>query len=243
MEWRDEALILSARPFGENSKIVDLFAVREGRAAGLVRGARSRGTRATVQPGNRVFATWRGRLDGQLGTLQLEMIEARAGQVMDHAVGAFGLQALAALLGFLPERDPHPRLYAAANVLIDAFDNPADAGETAVRFELIFLEEFGYGLDLSACAATGTTDDLVYVSPRSGRAVSRAAGAPYADRMLPLPAFLKDEGPVNAASLEAGFRLTSHFLTSEVAALAGKPLPPARERFVRAVLKAAARAP
>lgn len=241
MEWRDEALILSTRPLGESSKIVELLTPNEGRASGLVRGARSKTMRALVQPGNKVAATWRGRLDDQLGTLSLEMMEARAGLVMDSAWGAFGIGAMAALLRFLPERDPHPRLYAAANALIGAFAEPRAAGEAGVRFELIVLDEFGYGLDLSACAATGETEDLIYVSPRSGRAVSRAAGAPYADRLLPLPAFLSTDAPSDAAALGDGFRLTRHFLAAHVAALANKALPEERERFVRAVVKAVAR--
>ncbi|MEM8551674.1 MAG: DNA repair protein RecO [Pseudomonadota bacterium] len=238
MEWRDEALILSARPFGENSKIVEVLARSRGRAAGMVRGARSKTMRALLQPGNRVEALWRGRLEDQLGTLQLEMMEARAGLVMEHSWGAFGLQSMAALLAFLPESDPHPRLYAAADALIGAFALPEAAGEAGVRFERILLQEFGFGLDLSSCAATGAADGLTHVSPRTGRAVSRAAAAPYLDRLLPLPAFLLDQGPVTAQSVGEGFRLTGYFLATQVAGLAHKPLPPQRERFVRSVIRA-----
>ncbi|ORE94312.1 DNA repair protein RecO [Stappia sp. 22II-S9-Z10] len=241
MEWRDEALILSTRPLGENSKIVELLTLGEGRASGLVRGARSKTMRALTQPGNRVAATWRGRLEDQLGTLSLEMIEARAGLVMDSAWGAFGIASMASLIAFLPERDPHPRLYAAANALIAAFALPRAAGEAGVRFELIVLDEFGYGLDLDTCAATGGREDLVYVSPRSGRAVCREAGAPYKDRMLPLPPFLRADAVCDAAALADGFRLTGHFLSAHVAGEANKPLPEARERFVRAVIKAVGR--
>ncbi len=242
MEWRDEALILSTRPLGESSKIVEVLTPREGRASGLVRGARSKTMRSLVQPGNRVEATWRGRLEDQLGTLSLELVESRSGLVMDTAWGAFGIASMAALLGFLPERDPHPRLYAAANALIAAFALPRAAGEAGVRFELIVLDEFGYGLDLTTCAATGRTDDLRYVSPRSGRAVGREPGAPYADRLLPLPAFLTSDAHCDAPALVDGFRMTGHFLAAHVAALAGRPVPEPRERFVRAVVKAVARA-
>ncbi|RAH96997.1 DNA repair protein RecO [Acuticoccus sediminis] len=242
MEWKDEALILSARPLGESSKIIEVLTPNEGRASGLVRGARSKTMRALVQPGNRVEVTWRGRLEDQLGTFALELIEARAGLVMDSAWGAFGIGSIASLLAFLPERDPHPRLYAAANALIEAFALPRAAGEAGVRFELIVLDEFGFGLDLSHCAATGATEDLVYVSPRTGRAVGRGPGARYADRMLPLPAFLTSDALCDAATLADGFRLTGYFLAAHVAALANKPLPPERERFVRAVLRAVARA-
>lgn len=241
MEWRDEALVLAARPFGENSKIVDLLGVNVGRVAGLVRGARSKSMRALLQPGNRVAATWRGRLDDQLGTLSLELIEARAGLVMEEAWGAFGLQSMASLLAFLPERDPHPRLYAAADALIGAFALPAAAGEAGVRFELILLEEFGFGLDLSKCAATGAREGLTHVSPRTGRAVCSAAAAPYKERLLPLPRFLSLDAPADAASVADGFRMTGHFLAVHVAGLAGKPVPEPRERFVRSVVKAIAR--
>ena len=242
MEWRDEALILSARPFGENSKIVEVLAAREGRAAGMVRGARSKRMRALLQPGNKVEATWRGRLDDQLGTFQLELIEARAGLVMEHAFAAYGLASMASLLAFLPERDPHPRLYAAADALVEAFALAEAAAEAGVRFEVILLEEFGFGLDLSRCVATGTVENLVYVSPRSGGAVSRGAGAPYADRLLPLPQFLVDPSvTVDAASIAEGYRMTGHFLATNVAGLANRRMPEARERFVRAVVKALAR--
>ena len=242
MEWRDEALILSARPFGENSKIVDVLARSQGRASGMVRGARSAKMRALLQPGNVVHATHRARLDNQLGTFALELTNARAGLVMETAYGAFGLQFIAAMLGFLPERDPHPRLFAAANALIDAFALPASAGEAGVRFELILLDELGFGLDLSACAATGSRENLTHASPRTGRAVSAAAAAPYRDRLLPLPDFLIDaDAPATAAGVADGFRLTGHFLGTHVAGPANKPLPPARERFVKAVVRALAR--
>ncbi len=241
MEWRDEALILSARPFGETSKIVEVLTPREGRTAGMVRGARGKTMRALLQPGNKVDALWRGRLDDQLGTLQLELLEARAGLVMETAWGAFGLQSLAALLAFLPERDPHPRLYAAADALVAAFALAESAGESGVRFEIILLEEFGFGLDLTECAATGTRENLTHVSPRTGRAVCAAAAAPYGDRLLPLPPFLAGTGPATSDGLAEGFRLTGHFLETQVAGLANRPMPAQRERFVRSVVKAIAR--
>ncbi|WMS43391.1 DNA repair protein RecO [Acuticoccus sp. MNP-M23] len=241
MEWRDEALILSARPFGETSKIVEVLTPREGRTAGMVRGARGKTMRALLQPGNRVDALWRGRLDDQLGTFQLELLEARAGLVMESAWGAFGLQSLASLLAFLPERDPHPRLFAAADALVAAFALAEAAGESGVRFEIILLEEFGFGLDLTECAVTGTREDLTHVSPRTGRAVCRAAAAPYVDRLLPLPAFLAGDGPADAESVAGGFRLTGHFLATQIAGLANKRIPPQRERFVSAVVKAIAK--
>ncbi|MEM7695104.1 MAG: DNA repair protein RecO [Pseudomonadota bacterium] len=238
MEWSDDALVLSARPFGESSKIVECLTPSQGRVAGMVRGARGKTLRATLQPGNIVAAKWRGRSAEQLGTLAVELVSARAGLVMEHAFGAFGLQSMAALLAFLPERDPHPRLYAAANALVDAFALAPAAAEAGIRFEIILLSEFGFGLDLSECAATGAAENLTHVSPRTGRAVCAAAAAPYADRLLPLPSFLVDDGPMDAKGADAGFRLTGYFVSTNIAALANKPLPPERERFVRAVVKA-----
>jgi len=237
MEWSDEALVLSARPFGESSKIVECLTPTMGRVAGMVRGARGKTLRATLQPGNVVAAKWRARGPDQLGTLALELSSARAGLVMERAWGAFGLQSMAALLRFLPERDPHPRLYAAANALVDAFAIAEAAAEAGVRFERILLEEFGFALDLTRCAVTGSGGDLTHVSPRTGRAVCAAAAAPYAERLLALPLFLVDDGPIDRTTVAAGFRLTGHFLSAHVAGLAGKPLPPERGRFVRAVLK------
>jgi DNA repair protein RecO (recombination protein O) len=160
---------------------------------------------------------------------------------MESAWGAFGLASMGALLGFLPERDPHPRLYAAADALVAAFALAPAAGEAGVRFELILLEDLGFGLDLSSCAATGSREDLVWVSPRTGRAVSRAAGAPWADRLLPLPSFLSCDAAADPEGVAAGFRLTGHFIAKHVAALANRPVPEPRERFVRAVTRAIAR--
>lgn len=243
MEWRDEAIVLSARPFGENSKIVELLSPQHGRVAGMVRGARSKAQRAALQPGNRVSATWRGRLADQLGTLALEVVDARAARLVETPWGAFALGAVVSMLAFVPEHDAQPRLFAATEALTETFALAPATAEAMLRFEIILLEEFGFGLDLTSCAATGETNDLVFVSPRTGRAVSRLAGAPYAGRLLPLPGFLanRDE-PVSAAAAADGFRMTGHFLSAHVAGALNKPLPAARERFVRTVTRHLARA-
>lgn len=243
MEWSDVGIVLGARAFGESSKIVDVLTREHGRCAGLVRGARSKAMRAVLQPANAVRVRWRARLEDQLGTFQVELSAGRAGVLVETAHGAFGVQAMTALLRLLAERDPHPRLHDTAGVVLDHFDGEAEAGEAMIRFELAFLDEMGFGLDLTRCAATGAREDLVYVSPKTGRAVSRAAGAPWADRLLPLPAFLLPAGegegaPADAAGIADGFRLTGHFLEIRVFRGADRPLPPERARFVERIVRA-----
>lgn len=240
MEWRDEGIVLQVRPFGETSVILDVLTKDHGRASGLVRGGRSRRLRPSLQAGNSLDLTWRARLEDQLGTFAVELGRARAGQLMETAIGTFGIQALAGLLRHLPDRDPHPRLYEALDLVLDHLDEPHAAGAIMVRFELAYLEEAGFGLDLTACAATGLTEDLVWVSPRSGRAVSREAGAPYADKLLGLPAFLVDDeaaGPSTPAELRTAFDLTGHFLEVCILGPVDKRLPAAREHFVSAVAR------
>lgn len=240
MQWSDEAIVLGVRRHGETSVIAEVMTRGRGRHLGLVRGGRSRTMQPVLQPGNSVAVTWRARLDEHLGEFRVEPLELRAGRLMETATAVYGVQAMAALLRFLPERDPHPHLFEALAVILDHLHEPADAGELFVRFELAVLHDLGFGLDLTECAATGARQDLVYVSPKSGRAVSRAAGAPWADRMLALPAFLDDESrhAANAEALADGFRLTAHFLNRHVCEPRGLELASAREGFVQAALKA-----
>jgi len=207
---------------------------------GLVRSGRSRAMQPVLQPGNRVEAVWRARLDEHLGDLKLEPVRLRAAKLMETATAVYGVQAMGALLRLLPERDPHPHLFDALDIILDTMDDPADAGELFVRFELAVLNDLGYGLDLTECAATGVRENLTYVSPKSGRAVCGEAGAPYADRMLALPAFLA-EGAKPAAdrdSMEAAFRLTQFFLHRHVYEPRGITANDARAGFVQAALKA-----
>jgi DNA repair protein RecO (recombination protein O) len=245
MEWHDSGVVLGTRALGESGRIVEVMTASHGRAAGLVRGGRSSRMRVVLQPGNVVAVGWRARLEDHLGTFTVELQEPRAGRLMETALGVFGIEALAALVRLMPERDPHPRVFAALNLVLDHIDTPANAGEAAVRFELLMLEELGFGLDLESCAATGVGEDLVWVSPRSGRAVSRAAGAPYAGKLLALPAFLgreRENAPPTRDDIRHGFRLTGHFLAGYFATHGNKPLPEARERLIAAVDRAMARA-
>jgi DNA repair protein RecO (recombination protein O) len=245
MQWQDEAIIIGVKRHGETSVIAELMTRERGRHLGLVRSGRSRSMQPVLQPGNRVEAVWRARLDEHLGELKLEPVRLRAAKLMETATAVYGVQAMGALLRLLPERDPHPHLFDALDIILDTMDDPADAGELFVRFELAVLNDLGYGLDLTECAATGVRQNLKYVSPKSGRAVCGEAGAPYADRMLALPAFL-GEGPKPAAdrdSMLAAFRLTQFFLHRHVYEPRGITAGDAREGFVQAALKALTTSP
>lgn len=244
MHWSDDGIIIGTRRHGETSLIVELMTERHGRHLGLVRGGRSRTQRPVLQAGNSVHATWRARLDEHLGNYALEPATLRAAKLMETPAGLYGLQALGGLVRLLPERDPHPQIYAALSALVDLLDDPVLAGGLIVRFELRMLEELGFGLDLDSCVATGTNDDLAYVSPKSGRAVSRSAGDPWRERMLALPAFLlaAPGGRPGPEDLIAAFRLTGFFLARHVYEPRGITPPEARERLV-GLIEASGRAP
>lgn len=240
MEWRDTGIVVSARPLGEGGVVVELMTRAHGRHLGLVRGGRSRRLSPVLQPGNEVDAVWRARLDEQLGSYVVEPVKARAARLIDSAAGAFGLALIAGHLRLLAEREPHQYLYEALGVMLDHLDDPEVAGALMVRFELVLLDELGFGLDLATCAATGAATDLAYVSPKSGRAVGREPGAPWRDRLLPLPRFLADRtanAPPEADEIRDGFRLTGHFLDTRAFEPRGLTLPPDRERYLAAVLK------
>lgn len=244
MQWTDEAIVLGVRRHGETSVIAEMMTRSHGRHLGVIRSGRSRTMQPVLQPGNTVEATWRARLDEHIGEYRVEPLELRAGRLMEAAIAVYGVQAMAALLRFLPERDPHPHLFEMLGVILDHLEDPADAGELFVRFELAVLEDLGFGLDLARCAATGEADDLVFVSPKSGRAVCRTAGAPWADRMLALPVFLGAGGSsaADGQALSDGFRLTAYFLNRHVCEPRGLALSSARDGFVQATLKALAAA-
>ena len=239
MEWRDEGIILGTRRHGETSAILEVMTRAHGRHLGLVRGGRSRKMQPVLQPGNRVDVIWRARLDEHLGLFQVEPVELNAARLFDSACAVYGLQTLAAHLRLLPERDPHGNLFDTLALLLDHLDEPASAAELIVRFALLLLDELGFGLDLAQCAATGARDDLAYVSPKSGRAVSRQAGAPWADRMLALPAFLRRGSGLRAdqAAFDEAFRLTGFFFARHVYEPRGIEQPEARAGFLAALRK------
>lgn len=218
MQWSEEAIVLGVGRHGETSAIAEVLTRGHGRHLGLVRGGRSRKARPVLQPGNLVLAGWRARLEDQLGTFTIEAVAMRAAALIADPFKLAGLSTLTGLTRVLPEREPHPRLYDALTVALAALDDDAAWPAVLVRYELGLLEELGFGLDLARCAATGTMDDLVYVSPRSGRAVSAAAGAPYRERLFALPAFLRlpDADRPGPADVIAGMRLTGHFLQRHI---------------------------
>jgi DNA repair protein RecO (recombination protein O) len=236
MEWRDEGIILGTRKHGETSAILEVMTRVHGRHLGLVRGGRSRKQQPVLQPGNRVDLLWRARLDEHLGTFQAEAIEMNAARLMDSAVAIYGLQTMAAHLRLLPERDAHGGLYETLAVMLAHLDDADAAGELVARFELLVLDELGFGLDLSQCAATGAREDLAYVSPKSGRAVSRGAAAPWQDQLFRLPAFLSEDVTPSLEDLANGFQLTGFFIVRRVLEPRGLTFVDAREGFVAAVL-------
>jgi DNA repair protein RecO (recombination protein O) len=239
MQWTDEGIVLGVKRHGEASGILDLMTRAHGRHLGMVRGAFGSRMKPILQPGNSVSATWRARLDEHLGNYTVEALNLRASGFFSASHAIYGVTHLAALMRLLPERDPHEGLYAAFENLLDRLDDPAWAAPEVVRFELRVLAELGFGLDLTECVATGVSEDLAFVSPKSGRAVSREAGQPYADRMLRLPAFLQDEAaPASAADLADGFALTGYFLTRHVLAPRGLELADERAHFIAALDRA-----
>jgi DNA repair protein RecO (recombination protein O) len=241
LEWRDEGIVLGVRRHGEGSALVELMTREHGRHSGLVRGARSSRMAPVLQAGNAVQAVWRARLDEHLGSYQLEGGRMRAAQLMNSSAALYGLSVLGALVRLLPERDPHPAVYEALGVVIDALDEPALAAPLVIRFELAILTELGFGLDLAQCAVTGGRDDLAYVSPKSGRAVSDEAAGPWRGKLLALPGFLR-EGQGRALprrdEIAAGFALTGHFLARHVYEPRGLAPPETRAAFIAAALGA-----
>jgi DNA repair protein RecO (recombination protein O) len=239
MQWTDDGIVLGVKRHGESSVILELMTQERGRHLGLVRGGAGVRLAGVLQPGNSLRATWRARLDDHLGNYAVEGLNLRAAGFLGAAYAVHGVTHLAALCRLLAEREPHARIYAALEAILDALEDPAAVVPMIARFELAFLAELGFGLDLSSCAATGETADLAYVSPRSGRAVSRAAGEAYRDKLMRLPDFLRvDAGLASAADLADAFALTGFFLERHAFAPRGLALPEARTRFVAAISRA-----
>jgi DNA repair protein RecO (recombination protein O) len=234
MEFEDQGFVLQARPHGETGAIVEVLTAGHGRWAAHVAGGGSRRMKPILQPGSRVRIAYRARIADQLGAARLEGEGEGASALFDDPLALGALAAAAALLaGALPEREPHAGAFLAFEALIGALAFPDIWPAVLVRFEMGLLGELGFGLDLSRCAVTGAADDLVWVSPRTGRAVSAAAGEAYRDRLLPLPPFLLSaQGGVAAGDIAAGLALTGRFLQTFVFAPLNRPLPAARERLI-----------
>jgi len=216
MEWIDEAIVLSARPHGENAAVVTLMTPQHGRWAGLMAGGQGRSAQPILQPGNRVKAKWRARMPEQLGHYTLDLLMSHAAGWLDNAeILAIVSSACAVPEASLPERQPMPGVFAGLAILLGLQDEDL-WGPAYVKWEMGLLQALGYGLDLSQCAANGTADDLIYVSPRTGRAVSAEAGAPYKEKLLPLPGFLIGTAEWTAADVRQGLDITAHFLRTHV---------------------------
>jgi DNA repair protein RecO (recombination protein O) len=238
MEWADEGVVLSTRPYGETSAVAEVFTEDHGRHLGLVRGARGKRLAPAVQIANLVRVGWRARLPEQLGVFQVELLEPHAARALDDPLRLTGAASLCSLARLLPERAPHPALYRAFRHVLAQLEEPSVWPALTASWELMLLDELGFGLDLESCAATGTRENLTYVSPRSGQAVCAAAAAPYKDRLLPLPPYLRRRSPgvpVQAPTpkdVADALRLTGYFLEKRAFMLSGARLPEARVRLL-----------
>ena len=241
MEWADEGIVLGVRRHGESSAIVELLTRSHGRHLGLVRGGAGSRMRPLLQPGNSVSAVWRARLDEHLGFYVIEATRMRAASLLASSHAVYGVTHLASLARLLPERDPHEDIYDMLLNTLDDFDDVGIAAVHLIRFELAMLTELGFGLDLTTCAASGVVHDLIYVSPKSGSAVSRAAGEPWRDKLLPLPPFLREsdsgENGFSERDLQDGFALTGRFLLRNVLEPRGHAHSDARAGFINAVAR------
>jgi DNA repair protein RecO (recombination protein O) len=233
MEWTGEGLIIGVRRHGESSVIAEAMVKGRGRHLGLVRGGRSSRQSATLQPGNTVQLTWRARIEEQLGTYAVELLQGRAANIISERASLYACQLLCDHLRLLPERDPHDRLLIMALTYLDGH---LDATALA-RFELFLLDELGFGLDLDSCAVTGVNDGLTHVSPKTGRAVSASAAEPYLDRLLRLPRFLISDEEPTSHDLRDAFRLTGHFLDMHVWSPRNIAPPATREALIEILLK------
>jgi DNA repair protein RecO (recombination protein O) len=238
MQWTDDGIVLGVKRHGETSVILELMTQEHGRHLGLVRGGGGTRLRGVLQPGNSLRVTWRARLDEHLGNYAVEALNLRAAGFLSLAHAVYGVTHLAGLCRLLAEREPHAGIFGTLDAILDALVDPHVVAPLIARFELDFLAELGFGLDLSSCAATGATADLVYVSPRSGRAVSRAAGEAYRDKLMRLPSFLGAEDQLaSVADLADAFALTGFFLERHAFGPRGLALPDARSHFVATIAR------
>lgn len=234
IEWRDEGAVLAVRAHGETSAIVEVFTAAHGRHAGVVRGGVSRKLAPVLQPGAQVQVVWAARLDEHLGSFTVEPLRSRAGAMGDRLALA-GLNAVTGLLSLtLPERDPHPVLYQHTVDLLDLLGQPDLWPLAYLYWELDLLEEMGFGLDLTQCAVTGVTQGLIYISPKTGRAVSAAGAGKWADRLLPLPPVLLGDGDATQDEIIAGLATTGYFIEHRLLKGSGdKAMPAARARLIQ----------
>ncbi|UTW56671.1 DNA repair protein RecO [Kordiimonas sp. SCSIO 12610] len=245
MDWQDEGIVLSASKLGESDAVLEVLTPNYGRHRGFVKGGSGKRGRANLQAGNKLALTWRSRIEGNLGRFTVELVHSPLGSLMGDGFRLSALSAIVSVISAsLPEREPHSGVYEVLEILIKLLedsDDPQYLASGLARLELGILSELGYGLDLSKCAATGSPDDLVYVSPKTGRAVSREAGKPYHDKLLPLPEFmLASQAPVDGnEDVINGLTLTGFFMERHVWGQAKNGQPAARERFLSTVRRRA----
>lgn len=239
IEWRDDAALLTVRPFGETSVIIEVFSAAHGRHAGVVRGGTSRKIAPLLQPGAQLAVSWKARLDSHLGSFAVEPVRSRTAAAMGDRLALAGLNAVCGLLAMvLPEREAHPALYDRTIGLLDLLGQTDVWPLAYLRWEQALLEEMGFGLDLSACAVRGVNEDLIYVSPKSGRAVSREAAGEWADRMLPLPPVLAGKGDAANAEIVTALGTTGYFVAHRlIGSLGDRPMPAARARLLDAIAR------
>ena len=234
IEWDDEGAVLAVRKYGETSVIADIFTSKHGRHAGIVRGGIGRKLRPALQPGSQISISWRARLEDQLGTFTIEPLRSRSAAAMGDKLALAGLNAVTALLATtLPERDPHPALYAKTIQLLDLLGHSSIWPLAYLNWEMALLDDMGFGLELGACAVSGANDRLIYISPKSGRAVAESAAGAWADRMLPLPDVMRGEGDATNTEIARALGTTGHFVENRLyRSLGGPKVPAARARLI-----------
>jgi len=234
MEWSDQGFVLSIRPHGEGHCVADIFTREYGRWAGLVFGGAGRRMAPILQPGNIVQVNWRGRLADSLGHYSVELMRPLAAEHLMDRLPLSGLSSLCAIISrCVSERQPHPTIYGALEVVLDAMEDESLWPALMAKWELGLLADLGFGLTLDRCVSTGGNDELIYVSPKSASAVSASAGEPYRDRMLPLPAFfLGKPGPIDLSEAIDGLKTTGYFLETRILHLVNQQLPEARVRLI-----------
>ncbi|MCK0121964.1 DNA repair protein RecO [Loktanella sp. F6476L] len=237
ISWTDDAALLATRPFGETSVIIEVFSEEHGRHAGVVRGGTSRKVAPLLQPGAQLSVTWKARLDQHLGSFTVEPIRSRAAAAMGDRLSLAGLNAVCGLLTMvLPEREAHAPLYDRTMGLLDLLGQTDIWPLAYLRWEQALLEEMGFGMDLSACAVRGVNEDLAFVSPKSGKAVSRDAAGEWADRLLALPPVLAGKGDATPGEIVKALATTGYFIENRlIKSLGDRPMPAARARLLDAI--------
>lgn len=240
MEWREDGIVLAVRRHGESAAIIEVLTEAHGRHAGIVRGGAGRRIAPLLQPGAELDLTWRARLEEHLGSFTVEPRRARAAALMGNRLTLAGLNAMVALLTFtLPEREAHPKIYHQTRAVLDMMEDGPFWTLAYLQWELSLLQELGFGLDLSSCAVTGVHENLIYISPKSGRAVSEASAGEWAERLLPCSPALAGDWDGSTEQLLSGLKVTGHFMSSQLApTLGNNPIPDARARLIELIGRA-----